>query len=83
MRVQAAVGPIGRHVTAFWIAVGMLVSVRADHASPALGVGFGQQQALAGQPRQHIVGAVVSDMDGFVGALDRAGHHIKGGADFF
>ena len=81
--MQAAVSPVCRHITALWVAVGMLGSVGAHHASPALGVGFGQQQPLIGQPGQHVVSAVVGDVDGFKHTLDRAGRHVKGGADLF
>ena len=46
MRMQAAVGAAGGHVPAFGVAVGVLGTIGADDASPALAVGLGQQQTL-------------------------------------
>ena len=63
MRMQATVGAVGRHVSAFGIAVGVLCAIGADDTCPTFAVGSGQQQTLLGQPCHHVVSAVVRQAD--------------------
>ena len=59
VRVQAAVRTIGRQVAALGVAIAVLTTVGADHASPALLIGARQQQAVIGQPHHHVISAIV------------------------
>ena len=82
MRVQAAIGPVGGHIAAFWVAVCVLGAIGADDARPTLAIGLGQKQTLAGEPRHDVIGAIIRQTDGAQGeriGFDR--RHVQGGAD--
>ena len=60
----------------------MLGVIRADDPGPALGVRAREQQPLAREPEQHIVGAIVRHPNrAGAGGLGRAGRHAQSGAD--
>ena len=78
MRVQAAVRPPTGQVAALGVAVSMAGGVGALYAHPALGVRAGQNHTLLGQPRGHIVSAIVRQAHG---AGAKRAHHLGGDAE--
>ena len=82
MAVIAAIGAIEGHIAPFDVAVGMVGAVRTHDARPAFVIRRGQQHALRGQPREHVVlaGVVHADRAQHVSLL-REGRHAQGGAD--
>ena len=58
--VEAGVSPRDGPVAAHRVAVGMLGCIRANDAAPALAVGILQQVATLGDPRQHVIIAIIA-----------------------
>ena len=61
--MQTAVSPHTGVVTPLGVAVGMFVAVGAHDARPTLAIGATDDQAILGQPRKDVVGAVILYLD--------------------